>query len=352
MKSPVNRQVRLKSRPAGIPQAGHFEIVETPVPARPRPKMPAIRTWLLSRKSPRWFLLAAAVLVLGGSWLFLGILEDVISGDPLVTVDAFVHESIQSLRTPAVDRFMVAVTELGDVQVVLPVIMVVLGWFIALRLWRTAVYWLAAVGVAEALVKVIKLALHRQRPGALYVGAEQFSFPSGHATLSVVVYGFLAFLLASGAPQRLRVFIVSVAMVLIGAVASSRLYLGSHWMSDVLAGLSFGTAWIAALAVAYLYQRREHLRTGRLPAAVLATFAIAATFHIATSLAADLLRYAPALNGTLELVFPKQTSVGAGSFRVAIESGFCGFDLYAIRVGHSPRTEIGNKREVPDAVSS
>lgn len=266
--------------------------------ARPRPKMPAIRTWLLSRQSPRWFLLAAAVLVLGGSWLFLGILEDVISGDPLVVVDAFVHESIQSLRTPAGDRFMVAVTELGDVQVVLPVIMVVLGWFIALRLWRTAVYWLAAVGVAEALVKVIKLALHRQRPDALYVGVEQFSFPSGHATLSVVVYGFLAFLLASGAPQRLRVFIVSVAMVLIGAVASSRLYLGSHWMSDVLAGLSFGTAWIAALAVSYIYQRREPLRTGHLAAAVFATFAIAATVHVVTSHGADLLRYSPAQGGS------------------------------------------------------
>jgi cation-transporting ATPase E len=265
---------------------------------RPRPKMRAILTWMLSRKSAKWFLVSAATLVLGGSWLFLGILEDVISGDPLVVVDALVHESIRSLRTPGGDRFMVAVTELGDVQVVLPVVMVALGWFIAHRLWRTAIYWLTAVGVAEALVKVIKLALHRQRPGALYVGVEQFSFPSGHATLSVVVYGFLAFLLSSGVPPRLRVFIVSVAMVLIGAVASSRLYLGAHWMSDVLAGLSFGTAWIAALAVAYLYQRREPLRTGHFATAVLATFVIAATVHVATSHGADVVRYSPAQAGS------------------------------------------------------
>ena len=189
---------------------------------------------------------------------------------------------------------MVALTKLGDVQVLLPIILVVLGWFIAHRLWRTAIYWLAAIGVAEALVKVIQLALHRHRPGALYVGVEQFSFPSGHATLSVVVYGFLAFLLAAGAPQRLRVFIGCSAVILIGAVTSSRLYLGAHWMSDVLAALSFGAAWIAALAVAYLYRRRESIRTGRLAIAVLAVFAIAGTVHVATSHAVDLIRYSSA----------------------------------------------------------
>ena len=227
--------------------------------------------------------MTAAVLVLGGAWLFLGILEDVVSRDPLVEVDAFVYEVVRTLRTPGGDSFLVAVTELGDVQVVLPVILVALGWFIAHRFWRTAIYWLAAVGVAEALVKVIKPALHRPRPGASYAGIDQFSFPSGHATLTVVVYGFLAFLLSVQASHRLRVFI--------GAVAWSRLYLGAHWMSDVVGGLSFGTAWIAALAVAYFYQRREVHGTGSLALAVLATFVIAATFHIAASHVVDLARY-------------------------------------------------------------
>nr|MDP2189965.1 phosphatase PAP2 family protein [Rhodoferax sp.] len=249
--------------------------------------------WLLRRDTPKWFLVSAAVLVLGGAWLFLGILGDVVSRDPLVELDALVYEFVRTLRTPGSDSFFVAVTELGDVQVVLPVIVVALGWFIAHRCWRTAIYWLVAVGVAEALVKVIKLSLHRPRPGALYVGIEQFSFPSGHATLGVVVYGFLAFLLCVQASRRVRVFIVSATALLIGLVAWSRLYLGVHWMSDVLGGLSFGMAWIAALAVAYLYQRRDALRTASLAMAVLSTFVIAATVNVATSHAIDLVRYAP-----------------------------------------------------------
>ena len=248
---------------------------------------------LLRRGTPKWFLVCAAVLVLGGAWLFLGILEDVVTRDPLVQVDAFIHDAVRTLRTPHGDRFWVAVTELGDIQVVLPVIVVALGWLMAHRLWRTATYWLVAVGVAEALVKVIKIALHRPRPGALHVGMEQFSFPSGHATLSIVAYGFLAFLLCVQASHRVRVFIVSAAALLIVFVAWSRLYLGVHWMSDILAGLSFGTAWIAALAVAYLYQGREVPHTSSLGVAVVATFVIAATLHVAASHAVDLVRYAP-----------------------------------------------------------
>lgn len=233
----------------------------------------------------------AALLVLGGTWLFFGILQDVISADPLVVVDAMVHQAIQSRRTLVVDRFMVGLTELGDVQVWIPVVLVALVWFIAHRLWRTAIYWLVAVGVAEALVKLIKLTLHRHRPSALYAGIEQFSFPSGHATMSVVVYGFLAFLLAAGTPPRLRVIIGSAAVMLIGAIAFSRIYLGAHWMSDVLAGLSFGAAWIAALAISYLNQGREPLRAGRLAVAVVAALAIAATVHVTASYQADWVRY-------------------------------------------------------------
>ncbi|MDO9165946.1 MAG: phosphatase PAP2 family protein [Rhodoferax sp.] len=247
---------------------------------------------LLRRGTPKWFLAGAAVLVLGGAWLFLGILEDVATRDPLVHIDAFIHDVLLTLRTPDGDHFWVAVTELGDVQVVLPVIVVALGWFLAHRLWRTAIYWLAAAGVAEALVQVIKVALHRPRPGALHAGVAQFSFPSGHATLSLVVYGFLAFLLCVQASRRLRVFIVSAVVLLIGLVAWSRLYLGVHWMSDVVGGLSFGTAWIAALAVAYLYQRREVPRSASLGVTVVVTFVIAAALHIAASHAGDLLRYA------------------------------------------------------------
>jgi cation-transporting ATPase E/undecaprenyl-diphosphatase len=261
-----------------------------PAPVARRLAARDVLAWLIGRESPKWFVVSAAALMLGGAWLFLGVLEDVVSQDPLVQVDGLVHDLLQSVRTPLVDGVAVAITELGDVQVVLPVALVALGWFIAGRRWRTAVYWLAALGVAEALVKLIKLALHRPRPGAAYAGIEQFSFPSSHATLSVVVYGFLAFLVLHSAARRTRAVALCFVAGLVGTIALSRIYLGVHWVSDVMAGLAFGTAWIAALGLAYTYQGREAQARG-LAIACLATFALAASVHITTAFSRDLWRY-------------------------------------------------------------
>lgn len=254
-----------------------------------------IVTWLLSADSPKWFLLAAAVLVVGGAWLFFGMLEDLISHDPLVDVDVFVYYLLQSLRTPAMDSVMIAVTELGDAQVLLPVFFVALAWLFAHRLWLTAGYVLAAISVADVLAEVLKLALHRPRPGAFYSGFEQFSFPSGHATMSVVVYGFLAFLLCHGARPGLRKAVISLTATLVALIMVSRLYLGAHWMSDVLGGASFGVAWIAALAIAYEYQSHEQLRPEKFAALMLATLVIGGGVHIASSHDDDRLLYAPQL---------------------------------------------------------
>ena len=280
---------------AGILHWSAAVAARTPVEAmKTRPLQgKAIVTWLLGADSPKWFLLAAAVLVVGGAWLFFGVLEDVISHDPLVDVDAFVYHLLQSLRTPAMDSAMIAVTELGDAQVLLPVILVALAWFLSHRFWLTAGYWLAAIGVAEVLAKVLKVALHRPRPGAFYGGMEQFSFPSGHATMSVVVYGFLAFLLCRAERPGLHKVILSLTVTLIGLVMFSRLYLGAHWLSDVLGGASFGVAWIAALAIAYEYQSHERLRPEKFAALMLGILIIAAGAHIASSHDADRSRYAP-----------------------------------------------------------
>ncbi|MHB8426447.1 MAG: HAD-IC family P-type ATPase [Acidiferrobacterales bacterium] len=249
--------------------------------------------WLLGTESPKWPLATAAVLVIGGIWMFAGVLEDVITRSRLVAVDISVYHLLQLIRAPAIDRMLVAVTELGDVQVLLPVILVTLAWLLIRRLWLTAGYWLATIGIAEVLANLLKLALHRPRPGSFYSGAAQFSFPSGHTTMSTVVYGFLAFLLCRQALPRLRRPIMAVAGTLIGLIALSRIYLGAHWLTDVLGGLSFGVAWVAAFAIAYEYQSHELLRPEKFAAIVLATLVIAGGVHIAASQHADLLRYAP-----------------------------------------------------------
>jgi len=157
-------------------------------------------------------LLAFALLLIAAAWAFFGILEDVVSGDPLVQVDVAVYQILQDLRTPLADAFMVTFSELGDTVVVVPVAIVVFLWFAWKRDWKTAAYWAGAVGFASAINTAIKVALHRARPNeGLYSGWSDFSFPSGHSTTNAVLYGFLAFLIVRQVRPQWRVPVILAA---------------------------------------------------------------------------------------------------------------------------------------------
>lgn len=236
---------------------------------------------------------ATLMLLVGSVWLFLGVLEDVISRDPLLQADLIVWRVLQDSRPAWPDSVMTGLSELGDAAVVVPVVLVVLSWLIWHRLWRTSLYWLAAVGGAEVIVKLLKLLLHRARPNPFAAGIESFSFPSSHATLAVVAYGFLAFLLCEGHRHRTRVVILVTATIAVTLIATSRLYLGVHWASDVVAGLSLGLAWVAVLAVAYSLQKNQPIGSTALTGIVVMTLLAAAALHIVRHHDADVALYAP-----------------------------------------------------------
>jgi membrane protein DedA with SNARE-associated domain/membrane-associated phospholipid phosphatase len=239
-------------------------------------------------------MLVATLFLLGGTWLFLGILEDVVSNDSLVQFDRGVLSALQGFHAAWADNLMVAATELGSGNVAVPVVIAVAVVLAVKRCWRTLAYWIGAVTFAQALVWVIKMALARTRPTDLYQGFEQYSFPSGHTASAFVIYGFLAVLIAQGKPRRTKIIIAVVAGAAILLVAISRLYLRVHWVSDVLASLSLGTAWVALLSIAYAH----HVRNERLPArllglVVVATLTVAGTFYVSRNHSADLARFTP-----------------------------------------------------------
>lgn len=236
---------------------------------------------------------ATLMLLVGSIWMFLGVLEDVISRDPLLQADLIVWRILQDIRPSWPDSAMTGLSELGDAAVVVPIVLVVLSWLIWHRLWRTALYWLAAVGGAEVIVKLLKLLLHRARPNPFAAGIESFSFPSSHATFAVVAYGFLAFLLCEGQRHRTRVATLLTATIAVTLIATSRLYLGVHWVSDVVAGLSLGLAWVAVLAIAYSLQKNQPIGSTALTAIVLMTLLAAAALHIVRHQDADVALYAP-----------------------------------------------------------
>jgi membrane protein DedA with SNARE-associated domain len=117
-----------------------------------------------SRPESRTLAVFGLVLI-GAVWIFLAVLEDVVTGDPLVRADAAIYSALQGLRSLVTDRIMIGITELGGSVVVGAVTGTVLLWLIWRRAWHTAAYWVAAVGGASVIGLVIKVALHRFIPG-------------------------------------------------------------------------------------------------------------------------------------------------------------------------------------------
>ncbi len=244
-------------------------------------------------------LLVMGALLIGSAWLFLGVLEDVVTGDPLVHADQGLYRLMQNLRTPWGDRVMVFVTELGDGVVIALVAAAVLAWLLWRRSWRAAAYWIAAVGFGQLASTTLKLILQRPRPLTVqYDVLSAYAFPSGHATMSMVVYGFLAVLVGRNFSPPRRWLAYAPAALLISAIAVSRLYLGAHWLSDVLGGLSLGLTWVCLLAIAYYrHPAPRHPAPAPLPRGLprvaLLVLALAGGWHVASQYSTDLQRYAP-----------------------------------------------------------
>ncbi len=244
-----------------------------------------------SRRELPGLALLASILV-ASLWLFLGVLQDVIAGDPLVRANQAVFHFMQSLRIDAVDRVMVAITELGDPSVVTAVAIAALLWFAVRRNGRAAAHAAGAVGLSAALTFVIKAALRIPRPLAPDAAWETFAFPSGHSAVNAALYGFLAIVAAWGSSMRAMFAIGGAASLLVAAIAFSRIYLGLHWMSDVLAGIAFGTAWAAFLAIAYLRRNPPSIGAGGLCAFTGAALLVAGGSHIDRSHRQDMAHYA------------------------------------------------------------
>nr|WP_298411816.1 bifunctional DedA family/phosphatase PAP2 family protein [uncultured Halomonas sp.] len=257
-----------------------------------RPKR-LIRDLLQPGRSETRVLLLGAVILMAALWLFLGILEDLLTGDPLVQANQAVFHFLQSLRTAWGDHLMLAMTELGDSFVVATLTVAVLGWLLWQHAWQAAGYWVAAIGGAALFTPLIKRAVHWPRPTDLYSGWDAFSFPSGHATINAVLYGFLGFLITRQLRARGRVWVLSSIALIIMMIAFSRLYLGAHWLADVVAGAAVAMIWVTLLSVSYTRHRPCSLNLKGLAAVAVLTLACVWPYHMYHQFAADKVRYTP-----------------------------------------------------------
>ncbi|HHH44674.1 MAG TPA: phosphatase PAP2 family protein [Gammaproteobacteria bacterium] len=234
-----------------------------------------------------------ALLVLA-SWAILTIPSHLTTDNLLGNLDLYLYHWLQSLRSPLGDRLMIITTEIGDGRVLYGFTLVLSLVLLLRRRWRAAVHWLVTVGMVGLLTQALKNHTAVARPPLLDNSLFSYSFPSGHASLSVAVFGFLAVLLARELRSSWHWLPYSTAVFLIVAISFSRLYLGVHWLSDILAGWSLGLMWVALMGIAYRRHPAPAVSTRILAPIAIVTLVLLASLHSSLKLEQDLALYRPA----------------------------------------------------------
>ena len=212
--------------------------------------------------SPRALAIAGWTAFVVAGVTFIALAWNVAAHAPLVQLDFRVTDWLQEHRSGPLTAVMLAVTHMNSLAAIT-------AWSVAFAvvLWRMGErYWMltlaASVAGGMALNWILKLAYERARPETdeALVTLSTFSFPSGHTSVSVAFYGVVAaFLVSRFHDPVARAAIVAAALAIVATVAFSRVYLGAHHLSDVVAAACSATVWlVVCLATGRaLVHRRE-----------------------------------------------------------------------------------------------
>lgn len=210
-----------------------------------------MKQWILNYKENFWTNknMYRIGLILTIPFLFLALLSFFdwgIIGELDNEIGREFHEERRSWLT----WVFIGITRLGDGWFIALVVLFVSGYFLIKRKdWKPALWYLLTVGLgAGVLNQFVKFIFQRPRPEDSLHLIEQggYSFPSGHAMGSIIVYGALLFLILRLSSHLLRNWVSAFfLLLLIGLIGVSRVYLGVHYPSDIIGGYSLGAAWLA-----------------------------------------------------------------------------------------------------------
>lgn len=198
-------------------------------------------------------------LTLGLYWLlvvflFLSLAINVMHQSVLTDLNGPLWNFMRTLRNDFCDNIMISITFLGEIHVISFVYLAMLVWLCFRKAWRTVVHWILLGILTFGGTEIFKSLVHSVRPSGLIQSPSGYSFPSGHATLSVSIIGASAFLIAKELHNNYRWISYLFTILVCLAIGISRIYLGAHWLTDVLGGYLLGLSILLFIILSYRRQ--------------------------------------------------------------------------------------------------
>lgn len=258
---------------------------------RARPRLGRYAEALIDPRRPESPSLAIlAVLLIGIGWAWFALLTTVLMrGEPLA-IDQNVHAFMTALRNPLADRLMAGLASIGDAAVLAPAAALAMLWLAWRRRWMAVTHWLAALGFGVALTALLEAVISMPSPPTTHSG---FGFPSMSVTMATITFGFFAVLIARELPGRSRVWPYLVSGIVATLLGFARIYLGAHWLSDVIGGMLLGIVWLLVLGLAYRSHVNRSFWMRPLAAIFYVSFAVAALWHAPRAIDPMLVKLTP-----------------------------------------------------------
>jgi len=265
-----------------------------------------------------------ACLLLIMTLLFGSLIYQFSGGVPQLAIDQWTLDFLQNLRSPQADQVMVYLTRFTDTGVVMGLVIGVGLFLLTQKHHRTLAYWFAAALFCLLVSPILKMGLQIPRPEIALLPPTSYSFPSGHTLKAVVLYGFFAVMVGRALSNTWRWLPYSLCGALIVAIALSRLYLGVHWLSDILGSITLGLAWVALLGIAYHHHARSESHWRPLVSVAVLVLAISFTLETVVSHETRLQHYQPKTPPIVEIETQKWQQQTANDLNGKVNFQFAG----------------------------
>ncbi len=196
--------------------------------------------------------LYALIINIFSLYLFSKMIEDVIDGELITTVDVWINAKMALLWNPLLNKIMIFITNIASPVNLLVLSSILFGVLMYKKKWYYSLLLLCSMSGGILFALLFKFIIHRARPDNAFIEVTGYSFPSGHATMSIIFFSLLLYSWKDDIKTKtLRYTFIISNIIIFLLIGTSRVYLNVHWLSDVLAGFGLGLFWLTLLILVF-----------------------------------------------------------------------------------------------------